>query len=83
MGKLTVKMVRFGRRALGLTFGSTMTTSSAPVALGAASQKVLAAVPRVLAKHGLAGPAHLAAEPIIKRALIYIGMHGEAWSPCI
>ena len=41
---LTVKMVRFGRRALGLTFGTTMTTSSVPVALGAASQKVLAAV---------------------------------------
>ena len=43
-GKLTVKMVRFGRRALGLTFGTTMTTSSVPVALGAASQKVLTAV---------------------------------------
>ena len=42
VGKLTVKMVRFGRRALGLTFGTTMsmTTSSVPVALGAASQKV-------------------------------------------
>ena len=46
MGKLTVKMVRFGRRALGLTFGTTMTTSSAPVALRAASRKVLAAVPK-------------------------------------
>ena len=46
VGKLTVKMVRFGRRALGLTFGTTMTTSSAPVALRAASQKVLAAVPK-------------------------------------
>ena len=44
VGKLTVKRVRFGRRALGLTFGTTMTTSSVPVALGAASQKVLAAV---------------------------------------
>ena len=44
--KLTMKMVRFGRRALGLTFGTTMTTSSAPVALRAASQKVLAAVPK-------------------------------------
>ena len=44
MGKLTVKMVRFGRRALGLTFGTTMTTSSAPVAHRAANQKVLAAV---------------------------------------
>ena len=41
---LTVKMVRFGRRAAGLTFGTTLTTSSAPVALGAASRKVLAAV---------------------------------------
>ena len=68
MGKLTVKMVRFGRRALGLTFGTAMTTSSGPGALGAASlaslrqpdEKVLAAVPRVPAKHGLAGPAHLA-----------------------
>ena len=44
MGKLTVKMVRFGRRALGLTFGTTLITSSTPVALGAASQKSLAAV---------------------------------------
>ena len=44
VGMLTVKMVRFGRRALGLTFGSTLTTSSAPVTLGAASQKLLAAV---------------------------------------
>ena len=60
MGMLTVKMVRFGRRAPGLTFGTTLTTSSAPVALGAASQKVLAAVPRVPAKHGLAEPPHLA-----------------------
>ena len=60
MGKLTVKMVRFGRRALGLTFGTTMTTSSVPVALGAASQKVLAAVPRVPAKYGFSTPAHLA-----------------------
>ena len=48
VGKLTKKMVRFGRRALGvgLTFGSTLTTSSARVALEAASQKVLAAVPK-------------------------------------
>ena len=59
MGKLTVKMVWFGRRALGLTFGTTMTTSSVPVALGAASQKVLAAVPRVPAKYGSSEPAHL------------------------
>ena len=44
MGMLTVKMVRFGWRALGLTFGSTLTTSSALVTLGAASQKLLAAV---------------------------------------
>ena len=44
VGKLTEKRVRFGRRAPGLTFGTTMTTSSAPVALRAASQKVLAAV---------------------------------------
>ena len=44
VGKLTEKMVRFGRRAPGLTFGTTMTTSSALVALRAASQKVLAAV---------------------------------------
>jgi hypothetical protein len=34
----------FERRAPGLTFGTTMTTSSVPVALRAASQKVLAAV---------------------------------------
>ena len=47
MGKLTEKRVRGGRRAAGLTFGTAMTTSSAPVALRAASQKVLAAVPRV------------------------------------
>ena len=63
MGMLTVKMVRFGRRALGLTFGTTMTTSSVPVALGAASQKVLAAVPRVAGKvrmYGFSTPAHLA-----------------------
>ncbi len=46
VGKLTEKMVRFGRRAPGLTFGTTMTTSSVPVALRAASQKVLAAVPK-------------------------------------
>ena len=46
VGKLTVKMVRFGRRAPGLTFGTTMTTSSALVALRAASQKVLAAAPK-------------------------------------
>ena len=37
---VTEKMQGFGRRALGLTFGTTMTTSSVPVALGAASQKV-------------------------------------------
>ena len=60
MGKLTVKMVRLGRRALRLTFGTTMTTSSVSVALGAASQKDLAAVPRVPAKYGLQTPAHLA-----------------------
>ena len=46
VGKLTDKRVRFGRRAPGLTFGTTMTTSSAPVALRAASRKVLAAVPK-------------------------------------
>ena len=44
VGMLAVKMQWFGRRALGLTFGTTMTPSSVPVALGAASQKVLAAV---------------------------------------
>ena len=44
MGKLTVKMQWFERRAPGLTFGTTLITSSAPVALGAASQKSLAAV---------------------------------------
>ena len=44
VGKLTEKRVRFGRRAPGLTFGTTLITSSAPVALGAASQKSLAAV---------------------------------------
>ena len=44
MGKLTVKMQWFERRAAGLTFGTTIITSSAPVALGAASQKSLAAV---------------------------------------
>ena len=46
VGKLTEKRVRFGRRAPGLTFGTTMTTSSALVALRAASQKVLAAAPK-------------------------------------
>ena len=46
VGKLTEKRVRFGRRAPGLTFGTILTTSSAPVALRAASQKVLAAVPK-------------------------------------
>ena len=59
MGMVTEKMQGFGRRALGLTFGTTMTTSSVPVALGAASQKVLAAVPRVPAKYGSSEPAHL------------------------
>ena len=44
VGKLTEKRFRFGRRAPGLTFVTTMTTSSVPVALRAASQKVLAAV---------------------------------------
>ena len=44
VGMLTVKMVRFGRRAPGLTFGTTLTTSSVPVAFGAASSKSLAAV---------------------------------------
>ena len=44
VGKLTVKMQWFERRAAGLTFGTTIITSSAPVALGAASQKSLAAV---------------------------------------
>ena len=51
VGKLTEKRVRFGRRAPGLTFGTILTTSSASVALRAASQKVLAAVPRVPAFH--------------------------------
>ena len=60
VGKLTEKRVRFGRRAPGLTFGTTMTTSSAPVALRAASRKVLAAVPEVPAKYGSSTPAHLA-----------------------
>ena len=41
-------------------FPATMTTSSVPVALGAASQKVLAAVQRVPAKYGFSTPAHLA-----------------------
>ena len=59
VGMLTVKMQWFERRALGLTFGTTLITSSAPVALGAASQKSLAAVPRVPAKYGSAQPAHL------------------------
>ena len=40
VGMLTVKMQWFERRAPGLTFGTTMTTSSVPVALRAASQKV-------------------------------------------
>ena len=44
VGMLTVKMQWFERRAPGLTFGTTLITSSAPVALGAASQKSLAAV---------------------------------------
>ena len=69
VGKLTEKRVRFGRRAPGLTFGTTMTTSSAPVALEAASQKVLAAVPRVPAKHGLAEPPHLGVNRPPSRAL--------------
>jgi hypothetical protein len=46
VGMLAVKMQWFERRAPGLTFGTTMTTSSVPVALRAASQKVLAAVPK-------------------------------------
>ena len=53
MGKLTEKRVRFGRRAPGLTFGTILTTSSASVALRAASQKVLAAVPEVPASRRL------------------------------
>ena len=44
VGMLTVKMQWFERRAPGLTFGTTLITSSAPVALGAASRKSLAAV---------------------------------------
>ena len=44
VGMLTVKMQWFERRVPGLTFGVTLITSSAPVALGAASQKSLAAV---------------------------------------
>ena len=44
MGMLTVKMQWFERRAPGLTFGTTLTTSSALVTLGAASQTLLAAV---------------------------------------
>ena len=60
VGKLTEKRVRFGRRAPGLTFGTILTTSSASVAPAAAIQKVLAAVPRVPAKHGSAEPPHLA-----------------------
>ena len=46
VGKLTEKRFRFGRRAPGLTFATTLTTSSASVALRAASRKVLAAVPK-------------------------------------
>ena len=46
VGMLAVKMQWFERRAPGLTFGTTMITSSVPVALRAASQKVLAAVPK-------------------------------------
>ena len=44
VGMLAVKMQWFERRAPGLTFGTTLITSSAPVALGAASRKSLAAV---------------------------------------
>ena len=76
VGKLTEKRVRFGRRAPGLTFGTTMTTSSVPVALRAASQKVLVVVPKyrqstVWHKTSSSGP-----EPIIKRALICMERHG-------
>ena len=46
VGMLAVKMHWFERRAPGLTFGTTMTTSSAPVALRAASQKVSAYFPK-------------------------------------
>ena len=52
VGMLTVKMQWFERRAPGLTFGTTLTTSSAPVALGAASRKSLAAVPVYRQKYG-------------------------------
>ena len=45
VGMLTVKMQWFERRVPGLTFGVNLIDSSAPVALGAASRKVLAAVP--------------------------------------
>ena len=44
VGMLTVKMQWFERGAPGLTFRTTLTTSSAPVALEAASRKSLAAV---------------------------------------
>ena len=47
VGMLTVKMQWFERGAPGLTFGITLTTSSAQVTLGAAIRKVLAAVPQV------------------------------------
>ena len=47
VGKLTEKMVRFGRRAPGLTFGITMTTSrQRPRRPPSGQQKVLAAVPK-------------------------------------
>ena len=56
VGMVTEKMQWFGRRALGLTFGSTLTTSSARVALEAAIQKVLAAVRKYRQSTGIRFP---------------------------
>ena len=70
VGKLTEKMVRFGRRAPGLTFGTTMTTSSAPVALPSRQPESLGCRPEVPAKHGLAEPPHLALNRPPSRALM-------------
>ena len=56
VGMLAVKMQWFERRAPGLTFGTTMITSSVPVALRAASEKSLAAVPKYRQGTGIRFP---------------------------
>jgi hypothetical protein len=81
VGKLTEKRVRFGRRAPGLTFGTTLTTSSAPVALEAANQKQgVGCRLQAPARNGFARPPHLALNRPPDRALT--AWRGMVSMPC-